>query len=83
MRDSRLCSDITLSTFSKQAKHFLQQEHPVGSTPLSHSQDFNSVHLETMEAQMASLHVVLLSTRPKEAKPHSISRIMLFLVCYV
>ena len=54
----------------------------MGSTPLSHSQDFNRVHLETTEAQMASLHVVLLPTslKPKEAKPvHSISRVIMLL----
>ena len=45
---------------SRQAKHFLQQEHPVGSM-LSHS------HLDTIEAQMASLHVVLHPTRCQKA----------------
>lgn len=46
---------------SRQAKHFLQQEQPVGS--MSQSQDRSSVHFETIDAQMDSLHASTETTK--------------------
>ena len=49
--------NIFTCKYSRQAKHFLQHSHPVGV--ISHSQLFNKVHLDTMDAHKASLHTVL------------------------